>query len=566
MKKHIKGKTRKKIVVGVICATLALVVSMGAIGAGTSKDKAFALSDETEFRGVWVPAIYNLAYPSKPTQNVATLKKEADTVLDQAKDLGFNAVFFQARPASDALYQSTIYPWSSYLTGTQGVAPGEGFDPLQYYIDGAHARGLELHAWVNPYRITTDAGQINSLATNNPALLHPELVVKYTNGALYYNPGEPKARQLVIDGIAEIINNYDVDGIHLDDYFYPGADFGDEATFAKYGGTFKNIGDWRRNNNDVLIQSIHTTIQAKNKNIEFGVSPFGIWANEKNNSLGSATNGRESYYAEFADTRKWVKEAYVDYIMPQIYWSVGEKAADYTILSNWWSDVVKGTNVDLRVGMAAYKTNNAPANSPWYSGAEIKKQLDLNRANPFIDGYSMYAYQSILKDANLYRVIQKANLAQIALEEGNGATPPPVQNTADAVVSSMKVLIDGKEVPFQAYNIGGNNYFKLRDVAYSLKDTAKAFEVIWDQEKQAINMYRLKAYTPIGGEMAVSSTVQSVKAIEMQPKTYVDGAQAKLTTYNIKDNNYIKLRDLGATFDFITDWDNDSRTLLIKTK
>lgn len=559
MEKRSKRNHMKKILGGILCAVLVVAVGVGAIGASTYKDRALALEDNTEFRGVWVPSVLNLAYPSKPTQNANTLKKEADAVLDNAKALGFNAVFFQVRPSSDALYKSSIYPWSNYLTGTQGVAPTDGFDPLQYYIEGAHARGLELHAWVNPYRITSDAGQVNSLSVNNPAILHPELVVKYTNGKLYFNPGEPEARKMIIDGIAEIVDNYDVDGIHLDDYFYPGNDFGDADAFAKYGGDFKSIGDWRRNNNDVLIKGIHTTIKAKNKDVEFGISPIGIWANKKNNSLGSNTNGNESYYAEFADTRKWIKEEYVDYIMPQIYWPVGDKAADYDVLSTWWADVVKGTNVELRIGMGAYKTNGVDASSPWYGGAEIKRQMEMNRENPLIDGYSMYAYQSIMKDVNLYNVIKSANQTQIALEQGS-------PNTVDAVVSSMKVVIDGSEVPFNAYNIAGNNYFKLRDVAYSLKDSGKAFEVTWDQDNQAINMYRLKGYTPIGGEMAAGSTIQTVKATESQPKTYVDGSAVKFTTYNISDNNYIKLRDLGSTFDFTTDWDNDTRTLTIKTK
>lgn len=567
LRERTKGKSPKKFMYAIICTALAVVVGLGAIGATSLKHSALALSDDEAFRGVWVPSVYNLAYPKKPTKDADSLKKEADAVLDKAKDLGFNAVFFQARPASDALYKSNIYPWSKYLTGTQGVAPSDGFDPLQYYIDGAHARGMELHAWVNPYRITVDAAENSKLAANSPALVYPELTVKYTNGKLYFNPGEPKARQLILDGIAEIVDNYDVDGIHLDDYFYPGKDFDDAATFAKYGESFSNIEDWRRNNNDVLIQGIHTMIQGKNKDVEFGVSPIGIWANKKTNSLGSNTNGNESYYAEYADTRKWIKEEYVDYIMPQIYWPIGDKAADYDTLSTWWSDVVKGTNVELRIGMAGYRTNDAAATSPWYGGKEIQKQFDLNRKNDLVDGYAMYAYQSIVNDANLYNVIKAENQAQIALEQGNSTQQPPAVTAVDAVVSSMKVTVDGKEVAFDAYNINGNNYFKIRDVAFALNGSQKPFEVVWSQEKQAISMYSGKQYTPVGGEMRSGLPAGSmVKAYVSSPKTYIDDKETTLTAYNIKDNNYVKLRDLGTTFGFGTDWDNDTRILTITTK
>jgi len=283
------------------------------------ENEAIENNNVEEFRGVWVSSVFNLDYPSKKTTDDVTLKNEAIKILDNAEDMGFNAVLLQVKPSSDAIYPSKIFPWSQFLTGTQGLAPDNNFDPLEFFIEEAHKRGIELHAWINPYRITADPSFNNMLASNNPAVLHPELTVLHTDGKLYFNPGEPEARQLIIDGIKEILDNYDVDGIHIDDYFYPGKDFNDAETYAKYGQGFADINDWRRNNNNLLIKEISKTVHNKDTELKFGVSPSGIWANKKTSQLGSQTSGWETYSNQFADSRLWVKEGYVDYIMPQIW-------------------------------------------------------------------------------------------------------------------------------------------------------------------------------------------------------------------------------------------------------
>ncbi|MEI7885596.1 MAG: family 10 glycosylhydrolase [Clostridia bacterium] len=510
--------------------------------------KAEAMTIKAEMRAVWVPTVLNLAYPSKATSDAVTLKKEALTILDNAKDMGFNTVFFQVRPAADALYPSKIFPWSQYLTGIQGKAPDDNFDPLAFMIKEAHARGLELHAWINPYRVTANKNDNAKLAANNPALINPEITITHTDGKIYFNPGEPEARALIIAGIKEIIDNYAVDGIHLDDYFYPSTNFADAATYAKYGTGYTSIGDWRRNNNDILIKEIKLLIDKKNAKLVFGVSPFGIWANEKSNVLGSNTTGKEAYYSEYADTRKWVKEEYLDYIIPQIYWEVGNIAADYSELVNWWTDVVQETSVKLYIGLGAYKTIGASVDSPWYQGKEIERQIIGSRENPSIRGFSIYSYQTLVQNDFLYKIMVKFNDSQ-----------------AVAFPTRAKIVVDEKTIPFGAYNINGSNFFKLRDLAYVLNASSKSFAVSWNSEVNAINATKNKPYILQGGEMIIGKNSSTV-ATRSLADLYIDGKKVRVTAYNIFGNNYFKLRDLSLLLGFVVSWDQASASIIISTK
>ena len=357
-------------------------------------------SEAREMRGLWVATVVNTDYPSKPTTDIDALKSEAIKILDTAKNTGLNAVFLQVRPTADAFYRSDYFPWSKYLTGTLGKAPAGGFDPLRFWIDEAHKRGLELHAWINPYRITKKSvseakPSLSSLPENHPARLHPDWVVKYSDGNLYFNPGIPEVRQLVTNGVLELVNRYDIDGIHLDDYFYPGRDFNDSATYKKYGQGYNSLGDWRRANITALVSEVSQGIKATGRDVRFGISPFGIWANKKSNPLGSDTNGAESNYDHYADTRSWVKSGIIDYIAPQLYWNIGYSVADYSKLLTWWKNVVSGTAVDLYIGQAAYRANNSSQSSPWYGVSEVEKQLLLNSTYPEVKGSLFYNYSAL---------------------------------------------------------------------------------------------------------------------------------------------------------------------------
>lgn len=348
-------------------------------------------------RGVWVSSVANIDYPSQQGLSADQLKSEADTILNNIAAMGLNTVFLQVRPSADALYPSALFPWSRYVSGTTGQAPDGDFDVLAYWVEGAHSRGLQLHAWLNPYRITRDGKEeLDSLPETSPAKQHPEWVVEY-EGNYYFNPGLPAVQQLVVDGAAEIVRNYDVDGIHLDDYFYPGTDFNDAAAYARYGEDFDDIGDWRRDNVNTLIASLDETVHAINPELSFGVSPAGIWDNKADNPKGSDTNGRSSYREIYCDSVEWVKRGTVDYICPQLYWSIGYEIADFEVLVDWWQDIVSTSDVALYIGIGAYRAAEAEPGDVWYGTAELERQLDILDNSIDIQGEVFFSYASLME-------------------------------------------------------------------------------------------------------------------------------------------------------------------------
>ena len=349
-------------------------------------------------RGVWVSTVYNLDYPSKAGLSAQALADEADAIIENAKGWGLNAIFLQVRPSGDALYASETQPWSALLSGRQGQAPAESFDPLAYFVEQCHQNGLQLHAWLNPYRLTRTAAATREealalLCDSHPARALEDCLVFYSDGCLYLDPGRPEVRQHLLDVTGEILQNYDVDGIHLDDYFYPGPDFADEATVAAFGGDFLWASDFRRDAVNQLVSALHT--QANEHGKVFGVSPAGIWATADRQPMGAATTGSQSYYDHFADSRKWVREGMVDYIAPQIYWEIGAAAGDFSVLLDWWSDTVDGTDVDLYIGLAAYKSKEASSGSVWYGPDELQRQLSAIDACDNADGAIFFRYGSL---------------------------------------------------------------------------------------------------------------------------------------------------------------------------
>lgn len=351
-----------------------------------------------QFRAAWVASVTNIDWPSRTGLTAEEQQAELVAIFDDLKAMGMNAVILQVRPTDDAFYPSAISPWSKYLTGVPGQDPG--YDPLAFAVEEAHNRNLELHAWFNPYRVSMDTRREN-LAEGSWAKAHPEYVHAY-GGKLYYDPGIPEVQQHVIDSIVEAVENYDIDAVHFDDYFYPypvaNQDFPDDATFAQYGAGFDNKADWRRDNINNLIQSVGQAIKDAKPHVQFGVSPFGIWRN-KSASVpeGSETRGTESYVAISADTRLWVKEGWLDYIAPQIYWSIGFAVADYEKLATWWADVVSGTPTKLYTGHAVYKVN-ANSDPNWLVPGEILKQLSLNETLPDVSGSIFFSYKDLRRN------------------------------------------------------------------------------------------------------------------------------------------------------------------------
>lgn len=360
-----------------------------------------------DFHGVWVSTVSNIDFPSKPGRSAQEMRLEIDQWLDLFQTLRFNAVFLQVRPMGDAYYPSKIYPWSQFLSGKQGQAPDENFDPLKYWIEQAHARGIQLHAWINPYRVTIGKRSLDSLADSNPAKLHPEWTF-FHNDRYYLNPGIPEVRKLVVDGIIEIVENYDVDGIHIDDYFYPERKIDEDAnTFQEYGKDFDNIEDWRRNNVNLFIQETKRAIDQTNKDVLWSVSPAGIWANKSSHPLGSDTRGNQCYFDLYADVYTWIKNEWIDAVIPQIYWEIGYKIADFDVLLKWWSDVVKDVDVKLYVGMAAYRLDPKSTKEAWQTTENFKRQLELLDSLEQPDGQVFFTAHSFKNKTMAYELLKQ---------------------------------------------------------------------------------------------------------------------------------------------------------------
>ncbi|WP_229400422.1 glycoside hydrolase family 10 protein [Micromonospora okii] len=354
-----------------------------------------------QFRAMWISSVVNIDWPTKASQTapdrIAAQQAEYRGWLDLARKLNHNAVVVQVRPTADAFWPSPYEPWSEYLTGVRGQDPG--WDPLAFLVDEAHKRNLEFHAWFNPYRISMPdgaGGDLAKLAPNHPARQHPDWTFAYppagvAGSRLYYNPGIPEVREFVQTAMMDAVKRYDVDGVHFDDYFYPypsGAhQVPDDATFAEFNRGFTNKADWRRDNINLLVQEMNTKIKAVKPWVKFGVSPFGIWRNKAADPLGSDTTGSQSYDIISADTRKWVKEEWIDYIVPQLYWYIGQyPAADYARLVPWWAETVRGTRVQLYIGQADYKSGDPAYGSFWQNPRELSDHLTLNRSYPEVLG------------------------------------------------------------------------------------------------------------------------------------------------------------------------------------
>jgi len=287
-----------------------------------------------EFRGAWIQCV-NGQFLGMSTQ---TMQQTLAYQLDELKKDGVNAIIFQVRPECDALYQSSMEPWSRFLTGAQGKSPSPYWDPLAWMVEQCHKRGMELHAWINPYRAKTKTTK--ELASSHVAIRHPEWVFSY-DGQFILNPGIPECRDYICNVVADIVRRYDVDGLHMDDYFYPypvaGQSIDDGRQFRAYNNGIKDIGDWRRYNVNVFIKQMYETIKSVKPWVKFGVAPFGIYRNKKSSPIGSNTNGLQNYDDLYADVLLWVNNGWVDYNVPQLYWEIGHKAADYETLIRWWN-------------------------------------------------------------------------------------------------------------------------------------------------------------------------------------------------------------------------------------
>ncbi len=346
-----------------------------------------------EMRGMWIASNVNIAFPSQPSLSQEELKAELDSIVENAYSLGINSLFFQVRPAADALYKSELFPSSIYLTGTQKNTD-DSFDCLGYLLEKASAKNIDVHAWVNPYRASMNDADLDKLSPMSPVKVYSDYTVRYADGKTYFDPAEPEVRKLIVDGVKELCINYPtLAGIHFDDYFYPypsgEADFDDEDSYAAYGNG-KDRAEWRRENVNTLIKETYDAVKSIDEDMEFGVSVFGIWANKGSNTPveGSNTNGLEAYHSLYCDALAWAKGGYVDYLAPQNYWSVNTVAAPFDDVARWWNANLDGTGVDLYMGHAAYKSGEYPE-------GEIYRQVEMCRTLSCYKGSIYYGYGEI---------------------------------------------------------------------------------------------------------------------------------------------------------------------------
>ena len=357
--------------------------------------------EDGEMRGVWVSTVSNLDWPEVGSYDAKVQKELLKEKFDFIEEQNMNTIFFQVRPMGDALYESSYAPWSKYLTGTLGENPG--YDPLEFAIDEAHKRGLELQAWFNPFRIDSNSEKFNidnyidELPEESPLKNNPDWIVKYNNYH-YLDAGIPEVREYVIDTIIEVVKNYNIDGVVLDDYFYPypsgGVEFPDEDTYEKYGEGFSSKDEWRRNNINCFISELYSKIKDTKVEVKFGVSPFGIWRNGEAVG-GSNTSGLSSYDDVYVDSRKWIQEGWIDYIIPQIYWQFDYNSAPFATLVDWWAKQVENTNVELYIGHAAYKINDSSYGEAWLNGNEVINQIRYSRANSNVKGNCFFRLKTL---------------------------------------------------------------------------------------------------------------------------------------------------------------------------
>lgn len=358
--------------------------------------------EDGEMRGIWLSTVSNLDWPEISSYKNSKVQQEMlKEKFDFIEEQNMNTIFFQVRPMGDAFYKSNYAAWSKYLTGSLGEDPG--YDPLEFAINEAHKRGLELQAWFNPFRIDSNSAgfnmdnYINELPEQSPLKNNSNWIVKYNNYH-YLDVGIPEVREYVIDTIIEVVKNYNIDGVVLDDYFYPypsgGLEFPDDNTYEKYGEGFNSKEEWRRNNVNCFISELYKKIKETNTEVKFGVSPFGIWRNGE--SLGgSNTSGLSSYDDVYVDSRKWIQEGWIDYIIPQIYWQFVYSAAPYATLVDWWAKQVENTNVQLYIGHAAYKINDSTYGESWLNENEVINQIRYSRGNSNVKGSCFFRLKTL---------------------------------------------------------------------------------------------------------------------------------------------------------------------------
>lgn len=421
-----------------------------------------AENPKREFRGAWLHIIGQSQYQDIQQKGSEKLKEYIADQIDRLYRAGCNAVIFQVRPSADAAYISEIEPWSSWITGKRGKAPAPLWDPLEFAIEEAHKRGMELHAWLNPYRVTSSSKEI--LPSDHISKLHPERFFRY-DGKIFFDPAYQENRDYICNVVTDITRRYDIDAIHIDDYFYPypvaGKNIPDDVSFKKFGGE-ANRSDWRRHNVDMLIDQMHAAIKNTKSWVRFGVSPFGIWRNKKSDPRGSDSNGLQNYDGLYADVLLWAKNGWVDYLAPQLYWTLDFKAAPSRHLAHWWNDNCQG--VDIYIGQDVQRTMTN-ADTKTGDSNELATKIRLSRELPNVKGnvwwHGYWVTDNLRGVADSLSYIHQQTVAL-----------PPAYGDLDVVPKPVKHLRlkkrDGKTyIEWQADKPEGKDTDQIRFVVYS---------------------------------------------------------------------------------------------------
>jgi uncharacterized lipoprotein YddW (UPF0748 family) len=411
-------------------------------------------SPKREFRGAWIALVNNEDWPSQPGLSTEQQQYELRVLLDELQANNINAVIFQIRPECDAIYQSAFDPWSYWLTGEQGQAPDPFYDPLQFAIDEAHKRGMELHAWFNPYRAERTIANY-PIAENHITQTHPDWVISI-NTFKFLNPGLPEVRQYVLDVIMDVADHYAVDGIHLDDYFYPyppnQIENQDASTFNSYPRDFSDIADWRRDNVHLLVKKISDTLAATYPSLKFGISPFGIWKN----GVPEGIVGLDAYNDIFCDAVTWIENQWLDYLIPQLYWPFGGNQ-DYGTLLPWWASQINGRH--LYSGLAFYKS---------YPAAEYGNEIALNRQNENVQGSVFFKASNFLHNASVTDYLKSNTFKYKALppvmDWKSMTTPDPPSNLHFEKLAGER----GDGLVWDAPDISGESAETFMYVVYQL--------------------------------------------------------------------------------------------------
>lgn len=485
------------------------------------------INKDREFRGVWIATVENIDWPSKKGLSTEQQKKEIVQLLDLYKSLNFNAIIFQIRPSADAFYNSRYEPWSAYLTGTSDQKPMPYYDPLAFIIAETHKRGMEFHAWLNPYRAMVNYKEFHS----NPFRLtyeKPEWFINYGKNK-YFNPGIPEVRAYTTKIVEDIVQNYEVDAIHFDDYFYPykikDESFPDELAFKTYGGDLypDHLDDWRRNNVNSIIKELHATIKTIKPWVQFGVSPFGVWRNKSVDPNGSDTAAGQTNYDDlYADILLWMNKGWLDYIVPQAYWHIGHKKADYAKVVSWWAK--HHDNINLYIGMGVYRLDRKKENRAWKKKkpTEIEKQLNFNKSIPAIQGSVYFSGKTFVKNPFGINEILKSKYYQNpvlppSINHGQFFIPEPVYHIKLEKQKNKKYRLSWESIPenkekeavkYLVYKFDKNEHVSIDDASKLITITGNHFIELNKKDYKKAHVFIIQS---VSRNNNVSNLVRFVK-------------------------------------------------------